>query len=1078
MIEQISLRGFKSFAGPVRLELSPGITAVLGPNGSGKSNVVDAVRWGCHLARARHLRALQGTDLIFHGSKDRAPLGMAEVAVELSGPPGRLRLARRIYRDGQAEQELNGRLARVSDVQSALHPYGLGPGSLAVVGQNEIAEVISAGPALLLRYVEEACALAGMGEQQAQAAEQLAQARGYLQDALRTLQAKRASLSELGLQAQLYQRQRVLQQRVAELDSGIAWQQWYAWLRELERLRAQEQELSQRIELLAAEDHRLEVELLATDEQLLPLAERARLADQLAAREEGAAQLERQAERHLATLERSLAAADAELAALPEPADSPRPQGPDLAARSALERQLAEVEAGLRALRAEQAGGRSQLLEAERARAAWESARSAREQREADLTAASAELERAAAQLASLEEASRQAERQLAAQEEELAAGTAQLAALDAELEKLSSLERAALERVSRLRADDQRAGQLAQGSKLLRRSALPWVVGLVADLLVVPQELEIAVLAALGRRLEQVVLRHSDGVEEALALLRRAGARATLLPLDLLALRPDPPKPLDLGVVGWAAERIRSDPPEVARYLLSRILIVEDQAAALAIRRRGATASRLVTLQGDLFEVGGAVTGGAPPGRGGGLLEARRLLREAEREHGALQRRREVLQSSRETLAGPLAPRQAELARRTAQLSALRSERERAAGQRQALELQVRRLGEQLGAPLPPAPPLPEIREVEAELAALERRWQSLRQQDAEERAASQRAGEQLLAWELAQQRRLRRERTLSERSALRVQVEAQRAELSSLSAERASLLAQLAQLGGAPAELARQEERRRSLQRRRSQLAGELGQLAAQRSAAALATARKEGQGISLPEGPRPPEAPGSVRSALAERAALQRELEGIGPVNALAEEQLDRLAGDLGATQRRCDEAGAVCQDLERVLGELSAQRQQRLQEGIARLAQAFSNYCSGLLGGQGEVVVADAGESAPGLSVRVSPAKGRWRSLALLSTGERTLAGLALLLALGDLGEAGGLGLPVAILDEVDAALDETNIRRLTGFLADLAARGSQVILVTHQKATMEVAQALIGVTTGPDGGSLIYTLKQL
>ncbi|WP_045233631.1 AAA family ATPase, partial [Deinococcus pimensis] len=107
MISAISLRGFKSFADHARLEFGPGITAVIGPNGSGKSNVVEAIRWVTQGARARELRAGRATELVFHGSSGRAPLGLAEVTLELEGLPsaGRVSVSRRIYRDGTAEQD-------------------------------------------------------------------------------------------------------------------------------------------------------------------------------------------------------------------------------------------------------------------------------------------------------------------------------------------------------------------------------------------------------------------------------------------------------------------------------------------------------------------------------------------------------------------------------------------------------------------------------------------------------------------------------------------------------------------------------------------------------------------------------------------------------------------------------------------------------------------------------------------------------------------------------------------------------------------------------------------------------------
>lgn len=181
MISSLTLQGFKSFAERTRLEFGPGITVVIGPNGSGKSNVVEALRWVSHQARARELRAARATELIFHGSAGengaggsraeqpatglrsgagKAPLGLAEVQVELRTSAGeRLHLARRIYRDGTAEQDIMGRSVRARDVQSALRGTGLGSGGLAVIGQGEVGGVIQAEGPTLLAYVQEAAGL-------------------------------------------------------------------------------------------------------------------------------------------------------------------------------------------------------------------------------------------------------------------------------------------------------------------------------------------------------------------------------------------------------------------------------------------------------------------------------------------------------------------------------------------------------------------------------------------------------------------------------------------------------------------------------------------------------------------------------------------------------------------------------------------------------------------------------------------------------------------------------------------------------------------------------------------------------
>jgi chromosome segregation protein len=152
-LKELEITGFKSFARPVRLELEPGITAVVGPNGSGKSNIVDAVRWVLGEQSARALRGAKGEDVIFGGSDTRHALGMAEVTLVLDNADGRVgldvaevALARRLYRSGETEYLLNRRRARLRDVLDAAGQAGLGPDSYCVVGQGTIEQLVLQRP--------------------------------------------------------------------------------------------------------------------------------------------------------------------------------------------------------------------------------------------------------------------------------------------------------------------------------------------------------------------------------------------------------------------------------------------------------------------------------------------------------------------------------------------------------------------------------------------------------------------------------------------------------------------------------------------------------------------------------------------------------------------------------------------------------------------------------------------------------------------------------------------------------------------------------------------------------------------
>ncbi|MEX2501168.1 MAG: hypothetical protein WD336_02230, partial [Trueperaceae bacterium] len=261
-----------------------------------------------------------------------------------------------------------------------------------------------------------------------------------------------------------------------------------------------------------------------------------------------------------------------------------------------------------------------------------------------------------------------------------------------------------------------------------------------------------------------------------------------------------------------------------------------------------------------------------------------------------------------------------------------------------------------------------------------------------------------------------------------------------------------------------AQQAERSEALERVRVQVA---------RRETALEQASD--QLASFPDGLEP--VPLNDRAARSELRDAERALDAIGAVNHRAAQVLAELEGEHA---RRAEEVSGARDAVERLyatLERLDRETTERLTAAIHALRDRFRAHVHELFGPEGEGdVVADLDAHRPvGLRIRLQPPGKRTQALGLLSVGERTMGALAFLFALMS-EESGGAGLPVAVLDEVDAPLDEANIRRYRGFLERWAARGTQFVLITHQKATFEVADVLWGVTT--EGGvSRVFSIRK-
>ncbi|GHF28584.1 chromosome segregation protein [Deinococcus metalli] len=1092
MLHSITLQGFKSFADRTRLEFGPGVCAVIGPNGSGKSNVVEALRWATHHARARELRAGRGTELIFHGSGGKAPLGLAEVQVELQTGEGRVNVSRRVYRDGTAEQDLNGRPVRVRDVQGALRGTGLGPGGLAVIGQGEVSGVVQAEGRTLLGYLQEAAGLSRAVSARQEAAARLREADTHLHGLHLLLGEREAAAARLERAAEGARTHRHLSMTVLLLEDALRRERQAGLRREIRAAEQEVQDLEVRSAAVAAEVQAAARAVEAAREAAQDARARrdahvGALETLRAAREAAA-----QAERYRDHLRQERTALDAELAGLP--ATPPPTPAPDLAA---LEAGMADARG-----RADTAERRARHLDdtlvRERAAAARAAEQYARE--DASRETLRAELERAEGNLERVQEALDAARERSALARHAREHAEAAYAALRGDRDAVTARERhlgGELARVQastaplrrereRLEAALNSYARYGEGARNALRLDHPGIVGSVADLLTVPAEVEVALGAALGRRLEQVVVQRADDAREIIDELKRTGGRATFLPLDLIRARPRRDGALlrEVGVIGNLADLCPSDPPVVAEAVLADTLVVQDLRTANRIARAHASRPRLVTLDGELVEPGGAITGGRLRDAAGGVLADQRRFQELDAEL-------ESAVSQERTLAAALEEARAALQGDAARHDDLLAARERAAreetdAERRVTELaaQARSLDEvraRLHARLVPVhtDPVPVVAIVN--LDALSADLLHARQA-AEDSRAAERAAAEALALGRELDTAWRTYRAADARAAvLRVR----------LDANGHAAATQDTQVAAAQAEVARREAGLGTLDEHESPRAEHAREAASQAYATVIGTqnklrarlddlrlliARRQGSVEDVPDGALPP---GTPREWTATLNRARADLEALGPVNARAEVEHAEAAAALAGQRAEVQDAEAAAAELRAHLADLEAAEDDATRAAFSRVNAAFREYSAELLGGDGDLEPEhDERGHLSGLRLAVQPRGKRTRSMTLLSAGERTMAGLGFLFALNHAGGEGSAGgLPLAVLDEVDAPLDEANIRRFTAFLERFSARGAQFLLVTHQKATMEVARALWGVTTDQTGASRVLSIRR-
>lgn len=1091
MLARLTVRGFKSFADTTTLRFGTGVNVIVGPNGSGKSNLAEAILWALGEQRAGRLRAGGMADVLYAGGERRAAAPYAEVRLlfddgDSPDRPAELETARRLTRAGDAHYRLGGGSVRLLDVQEALAARGLGADALAIIRQGQV-EAICASTAAQRRAIVDAAAGVAVAKRRRRRAElKLARVDDRLDRA-------RDLAGELVGRARTLTRQAQAAERAADLERRIATAE-----RDVNAARARAAAIA-----AAWADERFRVADTAAH-----AAERAREDARAAAAqaeaERGALdERRRAAERRAAALRsagdrlagRAEVAAERVAAAERAERQRQRRQAEALARRGELTQALIAADQDL--ARAERV--------AEEARVAAATAEAADGQARADRRAAEDAANDAAARAAAAERALTQAERAVNEVVAQHRRATERLAALGddrplseavsrAQRRREVSLTRherwrdrvsaAAREAADALALREAAEGRLRQAKAAVRaltpeddRRGGPMVLG--DGIEIVPGG-ERAVAAALGAYLDAVL---SANLSEALAALD-AGAPAAVLPVQGESNAPGVPPPGASPVIDLIASC-----PDETREHLERLLgdswLVDDIGDVPSDRR-----ATLVTRAGQARDLRTGMVRGADERWARRALHRRALSAQsaaqeqvdsaaaaadaAQAHERAFRRRGRAAQQCAARAEAQLERLQAEWERRLAGLAQARADVDRFASER------------------------------EQRIATLE----AARQERSDAARAADRTAEDLA------QARARATHTGAQARATSGAGADARAALAGAKTHRAEVAARLANLAavadrppseavGLPAArdavaalqraiaalapaTARADEARDGLSAdlqshdrtlagaRRAVEAAEASAQAAVRAAheaqleAALAAERAAEAG----EPPSPEREIPDPDAAAAQLAELTRRRAALGAVNPLAaaeraelaereeelRDQIQDLEDTAGALREHMSElSGAVAAGFERLFGSLCAR---------------FEEVC-GLLfpGGHGRLRAVEDPDGEPGIEIEVVPAGKRPRSLALLSGGERSLVALAFCLALAMARPA-----PFYLLDEVEAALDDVNLRRFLAVVRRLADGGRQFILITHQQPTVEIADALFGVTMGAEGVSQVLSRR--
>ena len=1176
-LKALEIQGFKSFPDKTVLSFGEDMTAIVGPNGSGKSNISDAIRWVMGEQSSKALRGGKMEDVIFGGTAVRRQQGFAEVSLVLDNTDhifpmeeSEVMVTRRYYRSGESEYYINRRSVRLKDVNELFMDTGLGREGYSIIGQGRIDEILSVKSADRREVFEEAAGISRFRHRKEEAERKLERTQENLVRITDKIDELELQVEPLRAQSEKARKFLVLRDELRGLEISL-------WLEQLEKIRAgaiktlsdyenavrQKEEAQGAVEALyaAAEEHaaqmrdkdveaegvRFQMMQREADANGLENAVavlRANIQNNLENRDRIQRELEQQegradsigaqiAERkeRLEALVGELDALAAELSAKQGEAEEAVRSAGTLAGELEELRRKEAVEnasaSGARALLSALAAAAQELLDRDEAvhqelSAGEERVRQLQEGRDA----AQKELAQAREDRDSLQNVLngyglRLESRRKKAKEAEERHVKLQMEenALHSRIHMLSEMEK--------LYEGYSKAVKLVMGEA--RRGQLKGVHGPVAGLLHVPDRYAVAIEIALGGAMQNLVVdREEDGRDAINWLKRRDGGRATFLPMN--AIRPadfrDKAVEREPGFVGMGDAVISFDPEYAAIFssLLGRVVIAEDMDKALAIARKFGRRFRIVTLDGQVLNAGGSMTGGSVSRSAGILSRANELER--------LNTQRQGLEADLKQAAAQLADAQRELTAAQYELDAATAQLRQAEdgvlklterwdhaqayladmnGRRAALAAereQVRQRMEENSAAIGQAKA--RIGELEGTAAALRAEAEAKSQgqttlQGTLETINSQIAqvnarlagleGERAaLEQNLSELERLREDLSgdTQARLAMIAQFEEKNQQLAQQVAQAERQLQDLRQGSQSQNDAIRQlNEERLALEGQRNQagkdarekadqlmrLQGEVSALDNKRMAAAmeekqlldrlwetyeLSHEAAKAQRLEIESIPR----------AQRRIAELKRSISALGSINPDAVEEFQRVNERYTYFTDQRDDVTRAKGELADIIAGITREMTEIFQEQFAKINETFQEIFVELFrGGKAKLELEDPEDVLGcGIEIKVQPPGKALKTLSLLSGGERAFVAIALYFAILKVRPT-----PFCVMDEIEAALDDNNVVRFARYLRRMSDK-TQFIVITHRRGTMEEADVLYGVTMQEQGVSRMLTIN--
>ncbi len=1177
VLRTLEMQGFKSFPDKTELTFGKGITAVVGPNGSGKSNISDAVRWVLGETSSKSLRGSKMEDVIFGGTSSRKALGFAQVQLTLDNSDGTLKdkgeivtVMRRYYRSGESEYKIDGELVRRKDIHELFMDTGLGSDGYSMVGQGKIDSIISAKNEDRRELFEEAAGISRFRHKRTDAQRRLDQAQENLVRLLDILGELESRVGPLKEQSEKAAKFIELSEERKTLEIGV-------WLNKINKFTNDLRDQEHKIDAANASYEICSNELQSIEEEIEQViagiakinteieeirADSANFEEEAVRKDGEASVLEATLKHNNETIERlkndiSLAdegniTIDTQIEEreqfIRDSAENSKKKNEELqnvsdemealvSSNEAFSKITVELNQRITALTFKLTDCR---VKCSKAKSSIEEIEARRGTVDDNISAIENELEIEGAHKAESEENLKFLNERIDENNNSMSGYQLKVKnktdKADALKDKLEKINRELAEKQSKARMlsdlEKNMEGYSGAVKAVMRQSeakALGGIHGPLSQLIQVENEYSMAVEVALGAAMQNIVTSTEADAKRAIYYLKnnRIG-RATFLPISNIKGRQLDEHGLDdnLGFVDIASNLVSCDNKykEIISNLLSRVVVVDDMDCAIGIAKRYNNRFKIVTLDGQVMNPGGSMSGGSAA-KGAGILsrantieelntQAKKLSEEAEEiaaefkvafeeaNHAAarLQAAEAELQTAKEDVIraeGEDKLIKDKIASLKNQLSLLASEKENSQERIELLEKEFVD-GEK------------DIASVQAEIDEAEKQLSSVSdnaEEVASEREALRRKTEELKLQIVSLDRDAEAAKQAVEELRLRKTTQSSRVksiedEIAEIESKNENLIAGINEIkaeanefrkkaSNSNADVSNQLERRNELEKRstelrvlernkteeRSNISSELVRLDERKIAMRkeydelndmlfeqYELTRREAENLNI---------------VIEDMAAAKRRLNEIkhsikklGSINVGAIEEYKEVSERYEFLKEQIDDIEKSKQELGKIIDDLTVSMSEKFLTQFNKINNEFKVCFADFFGGgNGEIVLEQPDNCLESpIEIKIQPPGKSVQNINLFSGGEKSLAAMALLFSVLKVTPS-----PFCIYDEVEAALDDVNVERFAKYMRKMTS-DTQFISITHRRGTMEEADVLYGVTMQEKGVSKLLELQ--